>query len=59
MAQRKPRGIVIPNKEELLKAAHRRVSLPPGELGLDYQFGMLRDCENRSILIQTGFGSAD
>jgi uncharacterized protein YuzE len=31
------RGIVIPSKEELLTAAHRRVSLPPGELWLDYQ----------------------
>lgn len=37
MAQREPRGIVTPSKEELLKAAHRRVSLPPGELSLDYQ----------------------
>ena len=37
MAQREPRGIVIPSKEELLEAAHRRVNLPPGELWLDYQ----------------------
>ena len=37
MAQREPRGIVIPSREELLEAAHRRVSLPPGELWLDYQ----------------------
>jgi uncharacterized protein YuzE len=37
MAQREPRGIVIPSKEELLEAAHRRVSLPTGELWLDYQ----------------------
>jgi uncharacterized protein YuzE len=37
MEQREPRGIVIPSKEELLKAAHRRVNLPPGELWLDYQ----------------------
>jgi uncharacterized protein YuzE len=37
MAQREPRTIVIPSKEELLKAAHRRVRLPPGELWLDYQ----------------------
>ena len=37
MAQREPRGIVIPSKEELLAAAHRRVSLPAGELWLDYQ----------------------
>jgi uncharacterized protein YuzE len=37
MAQREPGGIVIPSKEELLAVAHRRVSLPPGELWLDYQ----------------------
>ena len=37
MAQREPRGIVIPSKEELLAAARGRVSLPPGELWLDYQ----------------------
>lgn len=37
MAQREPRGIVIPSQEELLKAAHQRVNLPPGELWLDYQ----------------------
>ena len=37
MAQREPRGIVTPSKEELLKAAHERVSPPPGELWLDYQ----------------------
>lgn len=36
MAQREPRGIVIPSKEDLLEAAHRRVSLPPGEFWLDY-----------------------
>lgn len=28
---------VIPSREELFKAARRRVSLPPGELWLDYQ----------------------
>jgi uncharacterized protein YuzE len=37
MTQRERGGIVIPSKEELLKAAHRRVSLPPGELWLEYQ----------------------
>ena len=37
MAQREPRRIVIPSKEELLQAAHGRVNLPPGELWLDYQ----------------------
>ena len=37
MAQREPRGIVIPSRDELLKAARARVSLPPGELWLDYQ----------------------
>ena len=37
MAQREPRGIIIPSRKELLQAAHRRVSLPPGELWLDYQ----------------------
>ena len=37
MAQRELRGIVIPSKEELLSAARRRVSPPPGELWLDYQ----------------------
>jgi uncharacterized protein YuzE len=37
MAQREPRGIVIPSKEELLEAARGRVNLPPGELWLDYQ----------------------
>jgi uncharacterized protein YuzE len=37
MAQREPRGIVIPSKEELLTAAQRRVSLPPGEMWFDYQ----------------------
>ena len=37
MAQREPRGIVIPSRDELLKAARERVSLPPGELWLDYQ----------------------
>jgi uncharacterized protein YuzE len=37
MAEIEPRGIVIPSKEELLSAARRRVSLPPGELWLDYQ----------------------
>lgn len=37
MAQREPRGIVIPSKEELLEAAHRRVDLPTGELCLDYE----------------------
>jgi len=37
MAQRGPRGIVIPSKEELLTAARGRVNLPPGELWLDYQ----------------------
>jgi len=28
---------VIPSKDELLRAARRRVNLPPGELLLDYQ----------------------
>ena len=37
MAQREPRGIVIPSREELLKAAGQRVNLPPGELWFDYQ----------------------
>ena len=37
MAQREPRGIVVPSREELLKAARERVKLPPGELLLDYQ----------------------
>ena len=37
MAQREPRGIVIPSRDELLRAASGRVSLPPGELWLDYQ----------------------
>lgn len=37
MAQREPRTIVIPSNEELLNAARQRVSLPPGELWLDYQ----------------------
>jgi uncharacterized protein YuzE len=37
MAQRDPIGIVVPSRDELLRAAHRRVSLPPGELWLDYQ----------------------
>lgn len=37
MAQGEPRRIVVPSKEELLEAAHQRVSLPPGELWLDYQ----------------------
>jgi len=37
MAQREPRGIVVPSREELLKAARERVSLPPGKLWLDYQ----------------------
>ena len=37
MAQREPRGIVIPSRDELLKAARGRVNLPPGELWLDYQ----------------------
>jgi uncharacterized protein YuzE len=37
MAQIEPRGIVTPSKEELLSAARRRVSLPSGELWLDYQ----------------------
>lgn len=37
MAQREPRRIVIPSKEELLTAARGRVKLPPGELWLDYQ----------------------
>jgi len=36
MAQREPRTIITPGKEELLKAARRRVSLPLGELWLDY-----------------------
>jgi uncharacterized protein YuzE len=29
--------MIIPSRDELLKAARRRVSLPPGELWLDYQ----------------------
>ena len=37
MAQGEPGTIIIPSKEELLRAARRRVSLPPGELWLDYQ----------------------
>jgi len=37
MAQREPRGIVVPSREELLQAARERVELPPGELLLDYQ----------------------
>jgi uncharacterized protein YuzE len=37
MAQKELRGIVSPSKEELVSAAHRRVSFPPGELWLDYQ----------------------
>jgi len=37
MAQTEPRRIVVPSKEELLKAAHQRVNLPPVELWLDYQ----------------------
>jgi uncharacterized protein YuzE len=37
MAQLRPRGIVVPTKEELLNAARGRVTLPPGELWLDYQ----------------------
>ena len=37
MAQREPRGIVIPSRDELLRAASGRVTLPPGELWLDYQ----------------------
>jgi hypothetical protein len=37
MAQREPRTIVNPGKEELLRAARLRVNLPPGELWLDYQ----------------------
>ena len=37
MAQREPRTIISLGKEELLRAARRRVSLPPGELWLDYK----------------------
>jgi uncharacterized protein YuzE len=37
MAQREPRTVVNPGNEELLRAARRRVKLPPGELWLDYQ----------------------
>jgi uncharacterized protein YuzE len=37
MAQREPRRIVIPSEEELLRAARQRITLPPGELRLDYQ----------------------
>jgi uncharacterized protein YuzE len=37
MAQREPGIIVNPGREELLKAARGRVSLPPGEFWLDYQ----------------------
>jgi len=29
--------MIIPSRDELLKAARRRVSFPPGELWLDYQ----------------------
>ena len=37
MAQREPRGIVVPSRQELLAAARLRVKLPPGELWLDHQ----------------------
>ena len=37
MAQREPRGVVVPGREELLAAARERVELPEGELWLDYQ----------------------
>ena len=37
MAQREPRGVVFPGREELLAAARERVELPEGELWLDYQ----------------------
>ncbi|HEY6229690.1 MAG TPA: DUF2283 domain-containing protein [Pyrinomonadaceae bacterium] len=37
MAQREPRRIVVPSRDDLLKAARARVNLPPGELWLDYQ----------------------
>lgn len=37
MAQREPRTIVVPSREDLLRAARRRVNLPPGDLSLDYQ----------------------
>jgi len=36
-AQEETKTMVIPGREELLEAARRRVSLPPGELWLDYQ----------------------
>jgi uncharacterized protein YuzE len=37
MAQREPKTIVKPGKDELLRAARQRVNLPPGDLWLDYQ----------------------
>lgn len=37
MAQGERKTIVNPSNEELLRAARRRVSLPPGELWFDYQ----------------------
>ena len=37
MAQREPRRIVFPTRDELLAAARERVDLPPGKLWLDYQ----------------------
>jgi uncharacterized protein YuzE len=37
MAQREPRGSVVPSRHELLEAARGRVNLPPSELWLDYQ----------------------
>lgn len=37
MAQREPRGIIVPSEAELLNAARQRVTLPSGKLWLDYQ----------------------
>jgi len=37
MAQREPRRLVFPTRDELLAAARERVDLPPGKLWLDYQ----------------------
>src|SRR2546430_13842379 len=36
MAQREPRRIVFPTRDELLAAARERVDLPPGKLWLEY-----------------------
>ena len=37
MAQIEPRRIIVPSEAELLRAAQKRVNLPPGKLWLDYQ----------------------